>query len=153
VRTNLGRSYRGGFILFLLAVLMFLSAVFPYETLAKGSKGCRKDPMVWLSNGEQIQMAVMIEAAAEDVNDIRYTIHLPPGVTITRVVYMGNDRIAEQVVVGRTNMSANQYRTETLVTMKRGPAVRVTAQSAMRSVRREAIGQGGSAVVIDITPR
>jgi hypothetical protein len=51
--------------------------------------GCRADPKVWLFNGKKITMMASIAADASQVKTVTYTVHVPRGVTIDKVVYTG----------------------------------------------------------------
>ncbi len=112
-----------------LLVLLALSLL-PTHPAFAGFVACRADPIVWLSNGQSIQITATINAAESDVSTIVYTVHVPVGTTITRVVYNGGGLGRKERVILVDDQAPNQYWTDTVVDTKPTP-VGVLAISSM----------------------
>jgi hypothetical protein len=110
-----------------LLVGALLSAVLAQKATA-GLRACRADPIVWLSNGQVVQMIVQIAAPADDVRQITYTLHAPHGTTVTRIMYTGGALSSKEQVYLVSDMPHNQYAIDTLATV-RGNGIPVTATS------------------------
>ena len=91
-------------------------------------RSCRADPIVWLSNGDSVQMTVEVAADASDVRSIIYTLHAPAGATIDRIVYTGGALQSKEEVVFIADQPAGQYVSDTVVTT-RGKRHAVTANT------------------------
>ena len=91
-------------------------------------RSCRADPIVWLSNGDSVQMTVEIGADAADVRSIHYTLHAPVGATIDRIVYTGGALQSKEAVFFVADQPAGQYISDTVVTT-RGKRHVVTANT------------------------
>lgn len=97
-------------------------------TVAAAIRSCRADPIVWLSNGDTIQMTVEIAADVADVQGILYTLHAPVGVTVDRIVYTGGALQNKEEVVFVADQAPGHYVTDTVVTA-RGKGKPVTANT------------------------
>lgn len=83
--------------------------------LERGVSGCRTDPIVYLSNGTKVALIVQIRDTPRDVKRIAYTLHVPTGAHVRKVVYLpGPLRGAESVRVIDDN-AAGGYDSDTLV--------------------------------------
>jgi len=51
--------------------------------------GCAGDPVVVLSNGATVDLGVVADASASDVQQIVYDLHAPAGTTIVGVISLG----------------------------------------------------------------
>ena len=109
-------------------------------------RSCRGDPIVWLSNGQRVQLTVSIAADANEVSAIVYTVHAPEGTKVERSVYNGDPNVRQkESVVFMDDHEAGRYTTETLVTLKdsSAKAVDVTALSMVTSEKQAAVGVSG----------
>lgn len=111
--------------------------------------GCRGDPIVRLSNGQQIQMTVEVAADASDVQEVRYTVHAPVGTSITRVIYTGGPLASKERVVFYDDLPSHHYSTETLVYLL-GKETQVSAKTAMRNRIERVSGLTGEPLVVKI---
>jgi hypothetical protein len=80
-----------------------------------GLGGCRADPIVFLSNGQQVRMTVAVDTDAADVQQITYTLHAPVGTSINKVVYTGGPLQDKEQVLFYADRPANSYITDTVV--------------------------------------
>ena len=56
-------------------------------TTAFGVVSCRRDPIITLSNGTQVQLVTSINASASQVTSVAYKLNIPSGLTVANVVY------------------------------------------------------------------
>ena len=125
------RSVATWLVLIAMSVIAVQSA---HATL----RACRADPIVWLSNGESVQMTTTIAADATDVRSITYTLHVPKGLLATRIVYTGGALSSKEEVVFVADMPAHQYSTDTIVSM-RSKGVNVTAMTGTSGIYRDKV--------------
>ena len=71
--------------------------------------GCRTDPQVFLSNGMRVELSDAVNADAVDVDEVVYTLHLPVGVTPTRVVYTGRGLFGKETLLVFSDNPDGQY--------------------------------------------
>ncbi|MCZ7567307.1 MAG: hypothetical protein M5U01_01750 [Ardenticatenaceae bacterium] len=138
---------------FLVVAILLLLGLTPSSYLLRTAQavviGCRADPIVYLSNGEQIRMTTNIDADASDVRSILYTIHVPTGVSVTRVVYTGGALAAKEAITFYDDQPPYHYATETLVRLQ-GKNVDVAARMAMRSLIQSVSGLSGQPLAVEI---
>jgi hypothetical protein len=116
------------FVTTLFVSAMLLIGVAPRSVQA-AIKGCRADPIVVLSDGSVLRLAVAIDANPSDVAAIHYTIHGPHGTSIETLVFTQQPKIRKlEHVVYIDDAPANTYITETVV-MTHGGQVRVEAST------------------------
>lgn len=112
--------------------------------------GCRGDPVIFLSNGQQIRVSVQIATDASNVDEITYTVHAPEGIAVERIVVTGGALASKEVVDFQADLGPNQYATETVVSVDGEAAVPVTARTAIRSNSESVSGYSGEALRVDI---
>ena len=100
---------------------------------------CRGDPIVWLSSGEVIQIIAEVAASAAEVRQVVYTIHVPLGTTMTRVVYDSGPIGRKESVALVDDLLPYHYATDTLVMTYRN-GIAVTASTSMGMLRDSASG-------------
>src|SRR4051794_29529093 len=101
-------------ILLLSALLICLAIghVTDAASVFAATGGCRADPIVWLSNGTKITVTASSTAAASAVKMLTYTLHVPRGVKVTKVLYTGGVlKAKERVVVVADRTSGYQIAT------------------------------------------
>ena len=108
---------------------------------------CRGDPIVWLSNGEIIQMTAQVAANAAEVHQVVYTLHVPRGTTVTRIVYDSGPLGKKERVVLVDDLLPKQYTTDTLVMTSRN-GIAVTANANLDFLRASAFGWNNEHVII-----
>lgn len=86
---------------------------------------CFDDPVVFLSDGSIVDLSTTISAPASAVQSINYTLHVAPGLTVTRIVYPGpNLPYAENFTLAN-DATPGHFGSETVATVS--SSVRVTA--------------------------
>ncbi len=136
----------------LMAMLLGLlfTLLVPHAAFA-ALRSCRADPIVWLSNGDSVQMTVEIAADVADVRRITYTLHAPVGVTIDRIVYTGGALQSKEEVVFVADQPRGHYVTDTVVTT-RGKGIGVTANTAESGTFRGSVsGFNSEHLVLNFT--
>lgn len=89
----------------------------------------RTGPIVYLSDGEVINLAVAVSGNPSEVRSIVYTVHAPAGIAMTRVQYTGGDLSKKQSVQYFADNAANTYDSDTEVASSQdGMAVTATTQ-------------------------
>ncbi len=123
------------------ALLVF--AVGPGQANA-GLSGCRTDPVLVLSNGDQIQMAAQIDTSSGNLKSVVYTVHAPVGSKVLLTLYTESPIGNVERVQFFADAAPNQYSTETVVTTKNDrPAV--TATSVLVSALSTTLASGQDA--------
>jgi hypothetical protein len=80
---------------------------------------CKKDPIVYLSNGKTVKIVETIYTSAANVARIDYTVRVPGGVTMTKVVFTGGASIsAEEYIRIEPTHQPTLYTTTVRVTLK-----------------------------------
>lgn len=135
-----------GFVLGFVALLVLQTVSL---TLA-GSVSCRRDPIIWLSDGTRLQVVVTVETTADELQNILYTVHVPEDVTSTKIVYPGGTKAAIEEVVVVSDLAPRSYSIDTLVTT-RTPGVAVVVDMMVESQRSSIAGVSGEHIVADLT--
>ena len=121
---------------------------------AHAMQACFTDPIVDLSNGQQVDLSATIDDTSGDVTAVAYSLVLPAGVTPTRVVYTGGAfAFKESLAYRNARDSAPKYASETLVkTATQGIAVtaqtRVTGPLGVASA--SVSGTSGQSLVVTV---
>ncbi|MBI5030804.1 MAG: hypothetical protein HZB51_09775 [Chloroflexi bacterium] len=77
---------QGRIIVGMLALALALLVLLPATASARFSS-CRSDPIVYLSDGSVIVVTLDIATDVTDVEEIKYSIHVPKNVTLTNVIH------------------------------------------------------------------
>ncbi len=127
--------------LILLAIMLFafLAGVLAPPTAQAALVGCRRDPLVLLSNGVQVQMTVSIETDIRNVQEIVYAVHAPSGVQVAGVRYLGDTKLRESLLF-YDDAPAGTYRTQIIVHALDKSAA-VAARTRVNSVSAIATGR------------
>jgi hypothetical protein len=89
----------------------------------------RTGPIVYLSDGEVINLAVAVTGNPGEVKAIVYTVHAPAGVQMTNVQYTGGELSKKQSVQYFADDTANTYDSDTVVySVQNGMAVTATTK-------------------------
>lgn len=99
----------------ILMIALFAILGIYAQTVSAAYRGCRADPIVWLSNGAKIQMMVQAQSDASSIDRIVYTVHAPVGTAVERTVYTGGALADKEEVVFVADMPSGQYTIDTLV--------------------------------------
>ncbi len=129
-------TFRSRYVLTLL--MLIAMSIMAVQSAHATLRACRADPIVWLSNGESVQMTTAIAADAADVRKITYTLHVPEGLEATKIVYTGGALTSKEEVVFVADMLPGQYSTDTVVTMRQ-KGVSVTATTGTSGIYRDEV--------------
>jgi len=133
----------------LLLVLAMSTLVPPSASAA--IRTCRADPVILLSNGEIIQTDATIQTDVENVQQIKYTLHLPVGVRVIAMIHTSGRLREKEVVEFVDNLPPYHYTTDTLISTA---AANVPSVAHTRVLLRDgsAAGMSGEHLIIKITP-
>ena len=96
--------------------LFAVVALHPTPTAQAAAVSCRRDPIVWMSDGTKVQMVVTIASNIADVQNILYTVHTPSGVVPTKIVYPGGKKASIEQVKFVQDQTPHNYSLDVLVT-------------------------------------
>jgi hypothetical protein len=103
---------------FILIVTVLMTALPTMQASAALVK-CRTDPIFELSNGVKVTVTLDINTDASNVKNLDYVLHVPAGVTLTKITFIGGfDSIETYKII--QDSPANTYITDTLVTTSAG---------------------------------
>lgn len=77
---------------------------------------CGSDPILSLSNGDQVTLRVAIADAASDIQHVSYIVHGPAGTTLSNVVYPASALSGVESVQYLADDPSGTYDTTTVVT-------------------------------------
>jgi hypothetical protein len=101
---------------------------------------CRADPIVSLSNGDQLAITAAVGADVSAISSITYTVHAPKGVSMTKVVYTQGPTAPKETVIFSADRTSG-YSIDTYVTTLQ-PGMSVTA-SVLRTTLASGITYSG----------
>ncbi len=93
---------------------------------------CATDPLVFLSNGDWVQITARIQTDASNVRQVSYTLHAPSGVTVSRIVYTGGVFAHKETFAFLNDSDSDHYETDTIVTAHVS-GIKVTTTTALRA--------------------
>lgn len=111
---------------------------------------CRRDPIIKLSNGKQINMVATYSADPASVSKVVYSLNVPVGVSITKITYTGLTAGDEQVQF-QAKQPAGSYSLSTTVTASR-TSFAVSATDSLVSQSTGATLASGTAVGMNNKP-
>ena len=137
----------------LLLILAGLSLSFSLSLTARPAQAafavCRGDPIFWLSDGTFWRATIVIAADPAQVRQVAYDIHVPAGVTLTRVIYTGGALQDKELVRVIADAPPGIYRTDVTVQFWTGTTAVVL--SAGEAGRLSLAGGDQTAVVVSVT--
>jgi hypothetical protein len=105
--------------------------------------GCRSDPVVTLSNGDQVTLYEDISDTATDVTQITYQLHIPVGLSVKSVTYSGAIASKLQSITLTADENLGNYDAYTVVSTKT-PNIPVTAyMTANTTTSTQTAGHSG----------
>jgi len=119
----------------LLAAALLLSGVMPgllHTTSAHAAiTGCRRDPVVTLSNGVQVQLTAAIATSTSNVKNISWVLHGPSGTTVRQVVFTEGNTNPTETFEYAADLPVSGYASDTVVTTVARPPVPVTVTASV----------------------
>jgi hypothetical protein len=103
---------------FFIICVALLMAALPTMQAAAALRACRTDPIFWLSNGEKLTVVLDVSANASEIAQFYYVVHVPPGVTVTKVTYTKTSLGIPEPYKVVQDGTAKIYHTDVLVTLK-----------------------------------
>lgn len=101
-----------------------IASYFPSLAQAAAA-GCRTDPIVKLTDGTTLKIDVAIALRARKVDSIEYTLHLPPGAEVEKIIYTGKLKNKEVMTVVN-DAAPDTYGVDTIVYAQKSAEVTVT---------------------------
>lgn len=118
---------------FTLLIALLMAAV-PTMQASAALVSCRTDPIFQLSNGDKLTVTLDIYTADSNIRNMTYVLHVPAGVTVTRVTYTpGGISSKESYKVYQDSTTPKTYKTDILVTTQTTGSVAVTATARLNS--------------------
>jgi len=144
------RFFRAFALVFLLGVANYFALLSP-GSLHAAAFGCRTDPIVTLSNGDVVIIAVDIAADASQITGVSYKLHVAPDVTVLNTVYLNfGSGLAESLTVVQDG-KLGEYQSDTLVTAAESVAVNVRTLS--QGSTNSAVGTGGQTITVKVATK
>ena len=134
-----------------LLILVILIVIFPTTHASAMLAKCRTDPIFALSNGDQVAITLNIDADASYVRNVTYVLHVPAGVTVTKVTYTAGGIGTKEVYKVYQDGPANTYTTDTLVTTQNTGSVTVVATTKLNGTWAKSVsGYNGQHLVVTL---
>jgi hypothetical protein len=136
----------------LLAASLILSGVMSGALWATGAhaaiSSCRRDPIVTLSNGDQVQLTADIATSASNVKNISYVLYGPTGTTVQQVVFTEGTTNPTETFNYVADLPVQGYASDTVVTTAGGPPVHVTVTATVANgASASTIGQSKQDII------
>ena len=136
-----------------ILLFIFLTFMFTLPTLRASASlaKCRTDPIFKLSNGAVINITLDVSTDATNIRDVIYALHVPTGVTVTKVTYTAGGIGTETYEVYQDS-AAKAYMTDTIVTTQETDSIPVVATTRLNGVSSQSVsGYNGDHLVITVT--
>ena len=134
----------------LTILVVLVSVLFQADTVSAALVVCRGDPVFTLSNGTVLSILVEAETAADNVDKVTYTLHVPPGVEVESVVYSPplGDKEKYKVI---QDSQPGSYTAETLVKTKHANNVNIWVTASLDSgASGNAAGYEGQPLIVNL---
>ena len=115
----------------ILGILLVLTATPVSAALAR----CRVDPIFILSNGDSVAVTSEVFTDPSKISYITYTLHVPAGVTVKRVVHTALGVGIKEVYKVYQDSPPGKYTSDTVVTTSSlAPKVAVTVYTRLNGI-------------------
>lgn len=104
-----------------------------------------------LSDGNNVSMSATMATEAGNVRQIAYKLHVPSGVTVTKIVFTGGEWANKEVVEVYADFPMGKYRSETTVFTHSGSADVLATAKLQSGFFGTAHGRSGERLVVDLT--
>jgi hypothetical protein len=137
-------------LVFVMIAIMTLASL-PNMQASAAFRKCRTDPIFKLSNGDVINITLDINADESAVRNVSYVLHVPAGVTVTKVTYTAGGIGKKETYKVYQDSPANTYTTDTHVTTQNTGSVAMTATTRLNGVyARSASGLTGQHLIVTV---
>jgi hypothetical protein len=138
------------FIFALVALLILLAAAFPLGTAQAGLTICRTDPIVFLDDGTRVTLTSTIYTDIENVSGVVYELHIPEGMSVSRIVYTANALGGRETAMVYSDNPAQTYTAFTTVSAVE--TVPLTTWMDINSVQSYSMdGVTGTSIAVEAT--
>ena len=135
--------------IFILAVIML---ALPSAQASAILVHCRTDPIFKLSNGDVINVTLDISTADINVRNVTYILHIPAGVTLSKVTYTAGGMGTKEMYKVYQDSPAKTYTIDTVVTTQNTGSVAVIATTRLNATYAQSIsGYNGQHLIVTVT--
>lgn len=113
--------------------LSFYLLALPTMQASAALRSCRTDPIFKMSNGDSLAVTVDIAADATNVRNVTYLLHVPAGVTVTKVTFTAGGLGTKEMYKVYQDSPAKTYTTDTVVTVQNTGAVTAAATTRLNA--------------------
>jgi hypothetical protein len=137
-------------VLGIMVMLGLLISIFPGAAAAR-VVSCKKDPIIYLSNGKTVKIVETIYTSADKVAEIVYTVRVPVGVKPTKIVFTGGASVsANEKILVFDDQQPTRYSTTVHVTTTHD-GVSVIGQTTIGKVAAKFSGYNGQDLTVNLT--
>lgn len=135
-------------LFFLTVVVLTLPNMQASAALVK----CRTDPIFKLSNGDVVNITLDISADASNVRNVTYSLHVPAGITVTKVTYTAGGLGTKETYKIYQDSPAKTYTTDTLVTTQNTGSIAVIATTRLNATYAKSVtGYNGQHLLLTVS--
>jgi hypothetical protein len=134
-----------------LFALVAMLLVLPITQASAAMTKCRTDPIFKLSNGMLLTITLDISTDAMNVRNVTYSLHVPPGVTVTKVTYTAGGIGTKEMYKVYPDSPAKTYTTDTVVTVQATGSIAIIATTQLNSTYAKSIaGYSGQHLIVTV---
>jgi hypothetical protein len=134
--------------IFILAMIML---ALPSTQASAILVHCRTDPIFKLSNGDVINVTLDISTDAANVRNATYIVHVPAGVTVSKVTYTAGGMGTKEMYKVYQDSPAKTYTTDTVVTTQNTGSIAVIATTKLNTTYvKSASGYNGQHLAVTV---
>lgn len=137
------------FIVTTLVVVLLVASQTAQSAFA-GLIQCRSDPLILLSDGTVVDVSASIDALLWDVEEVRYVVHIPAGLSVVAAVSTPNWPTTIERFVVYADKAPGQFSTTTTVFTRQNDTP-VTATMIVNLIVKSKSGKSGQALPINIS--
>jgi hypothetical protein len=113
---------------------------------------CRIDPIFKLSNGDVINITLDISTDAANVRNVTYIVHVPSGVTVTKVTYTAGGMGIKEMYKVYQDSPAKTYTTDAVTTTQNTGNIAVIATTKLNATfAKSSSGHNGQHLIVTIS--
>jgi hypothetical protein len=137
-------------LLFIFVAALIIAAL-PNMHASAAFRTCRSDPIFKLSNGDVINVTLDIGTDEASVKNVTYVLHVPTGVTVTKVTYTAGGIGKKEMYKVVQDSPLKTYTTDTVVTTQNTGSVAIVATTRLNSIfAQSASGVNGEHLIITV---
>lgn len=137
--------------IFLLLILGVVTLLLPTGQASAALRSCHSDPIFKLSNGDVINITLDMSTDAANIRNVTYILHVPAGVTVTRVTYTSGGIGTKEMYKVYQDSPAKTYTTDTVVTTQNTGSVQVVATTRLNATFAKSVsGYSGTHLIVTV---